>query len=66
MSYEDAQRDKLAYGTPEMVVDRLRELREVLGISTLLAQMNCGQQIPSPRIVDSMRLFMEKVAPALK
>ena len=66
LSYEDARRDKLAYGTPEMVIDRLRELKEMLGISTILAEMNCGQQIPSQHILSSMRLFGEKVAPALR
>jgi alkanesulfonate monooxygenase SsuD/methylene tetrahydromethanopterin reductase-like flavin-dependent oxidoreductase (luciferase family) len=66
LTYEDARRDKLAYGTPDVVIDRLRELKEMLGISTILAEMNCGQQIPSERILSSMRLFGEKVAPVLR
>lgn len=66
LTYEDAQRDKLAYGTPEMVVDRLEQLREQLGISTVLAEMNCGQEIPNEHMLSSMRLFMEKVAPKLR
>jgi alkanesulfonate monooxygenase SsuD/methylene tetrahydromethanopterin reductase-like flavin-dependent oxidoreductase (luciferase family) len=66
LTYEDAQRDKLAYGTPEMVVDRLEQLREQLGISTVLAEMNCGQEIPNEHMLSSMRLFMEKVAPQLR
>ena len=66
ITYEDARRDKLAYGTPEVVIDRLRELREMLGISTVLAEMNCGQQIPNRHILSSMRQFMEEVAPALR
>ena len=65
-TYEEAQQDKLAYGTPEMVVDRLAQLREELGLSALLVEMNCGQQIPHQPVVSSMRLFAEKVIPALR
>ena len=66
ITYEEAQRDKLAYGTPEAVIDRLQQLRESLGLSGILAEMNCGHQVPNEHIVSSMRLFMEKVAPALR
>jgi alkanesulfonate monooxygenase SsuD/methylene tetrahydromethanopterin reductase-like flavin-dependent oxidoreductase (luciferase family) len=65
LTYEEAQCDKLAYGTPEMVVDRLQQLRELLGVSTILAEMNCGQEVPGEHVLASMRLFMEKVAPKL-
>jgi len=65
ISYEEAQRDKVVYGTPEMVIDRLLELRESLGISSLLAEMNCGHQVPNQHILSSMRMFMERVAPVL-
>ena len=66
ITYEEAQHDKLAYGTPEMVIERLQQLQESLGLSAILAEMNCGQQIPNQHILFSMRLFMEKVAPALR
>ncbi|HXJ79780.1 MAG TPA: LLM class flavin-dependent oxidoreductase [Candidatus Methylomirabilis sp.] len=66
ITYEEAQRDKLAYGTPEMVIDRLQQLRESLHLSGILAEMNCGHQVPNQHILASMRLFMEKVAPALR
>ena len=49
-----------------MVIDRLQRWKETLGISTLLAEMNCGQQIPNQHILSSMRLFTGKVAPALR
>jgi alkanesulfonate monooxygenase SsuD/methylene tetrahydromethanopterin reductase-like flavin-dependent oxidoreductase (luciferase family) len=66
ITYEEAQRDKLAYGTPEQVIDRLQQLRESLQLSGILAEMNCGHQVPNQHILSSMRLFMEKVAPALR
>ena len=66
ITYEEAQRDKLAYGVPEMVIERLQQLKASLGLSAILAEMNCGQKIPNAHILASMRLFMDKVAPALR
>ena len=65
LTYEEALVDKLAFGTPEMVIDRLLQLREMLGFSSILAEMNCGHQVGHAQVLGSMRLFMEKVAPAL-
>src|SRR5262249_27627301 len=65
ITYEEAQRDKLAYGTPEMVVDRLLGLAASLGLDGILAEMNCGHQVANEHILSSMRLFMDRVAPAL-
>jgi hypothetical protein len=56
----------MAYGTPDMVIDRLQQLRESLGLSCILAEMNCGHQVPNQHILASMRLFMDKVALALR
>jgi len=47
------------------VADRLLELREALGFSSLSAWMNAGGQIPHARVLKSMRLFAERVAPRL-
>ena len=66
ITYEEALVDKLTYGTPEMVIDRLQQLREMLGFSSILAEMNCGHQVGHANVLKSMRLFMEKVAPKLK
>ena len=49
-----------------MVIDRLLALRESLGFSSILAEMNCGHQVPNQHILSSTRLFMEKFAPALR
>ena len=48
------------------MIDRLQQLRESLGLSGILAEMNCGHQVPNEHILSSMRLFMAKVAPALR
>jgi alkanesulfonate monooxygenase SsuD/methylene tetrahydromethanopterin reductase-like flavin-dependent oxidoreductase (luciferase family) len=65
VSYDEILGEQVVYGTPDAVVDRLRMLREELGFSSLSAWMNVGGQIPHPRVLASMRLFAERVAPRL-
>lgn len=66
ISYDEALRDKLVVGTPERVVDRLHALREEFGLDGILAEMNCGGGIPHARVVNSLRMFCEKVMPQFK
>ncbi|HEY7061007.1 MAG TPA: LLM class flavin-dependent oxidoreductase [Chloroflexota bacterium] len=61
-TYEDLAR-RLLYGTPEAIVERIEEYRETLGITGLSLNMNVGGQIPYERVVNSLRLLMERVAP---
>src|SRR2546430_13085694 len=63
ITYADVLREQAVYGTPEAVADRLLELREALGFSSLSAWMNAGGQIPHARVLKSMRLFAERAAP---
>ena len=65
LTYADVLREQAVFGTPEAVVDRLLELRQVLGFSSLSAWMNPGGQIPHTRVLTSMRLFAERVGPRL-
>ena len=65
ISYDGVLDELAVYGTPEAVAERLRRLREELGFSSLSAWMNVGAQIPHERVLASMRLFAERVAPRL-
>ena len=65
ISYDEVLEDLAVYGTPEAVADRLLELREALGYSTLSVWMNTGGQVPHERVLASMRLFAERVVPRL-
>ena len=65
-SYDDWLRDKVAYGTPEAVVDRLGHLRDELGLSQIMFEVNLGNQIPYELQINSLRLMTEKVIPHLK
>jgi alkanesulfonate monooxygenase SsuD/methylene tetrahydromethanopterin reductase-like flavin-dependent oxidoreductase (luciferase family) len=61
MSYEDWLRDKVVYGTPEAVVDRLEQLREELDLTQLLYEINYGRQIPYELQLKNLRLINEHV-----
>ena len=66
LTWEEVRREKVAVGTPEMVVDRIHELREQLQISGIAAEFNAGELIPADAVSSSVRLFCEKVVPAFK
>ncbi len=59
-------RDRVAYGTSDMVVDRLRQLRDELGQSGFIAESNVGGRIPLERVLGSIRLYADEVAPHLR
>jgi len=65
ITYDEVLREQAIFGTPEAVVDRLLALREEVGFTSLSAWMNPGGQIPHERVLTSMRLFLERVAPRL-
>src|SRR3989449_4660520 len=65
ISYNEILGEYAVFGTPEAVADRLLALREEMGFSTLSTWMNPGGQIPNQRVLKSMRLFAERVAPRL-
>jgi alkanesulfonate monooxygenase SsuD/methylene tetrahydromethanopterin reductase-like flavin-dependent oxidoreductase (luciferase family) len=66
VTYDDLLRDRVAYGTPDMVVDRLRHLRDELGLSGVIMESNVGGRIPLDRVLTSIRLCAEEVAPRLR
>lgn len=63
ITYDEALRDKVVVGTPDMVIDRLCELREELGLDGILTEMNCGSLVPHEQVMTSLRLLCEKVMP---
>ena len=63
ITYDDVLRDKIVVGTPDMVIDRLRALQEELGLGGILAELNCGNLIPQPKVRKSLQLLCEQVMP---
>ncbi|HWI26781.1 MAG TPA: LLM class flavin-dependent oxidoreductase [Stellaceae bacterium] len=66
VTYEEALRDKVIVGTPEMVVERLQQLRAELGLDGILAELNPGSLIPHERVMNALQLLCQKVMPAFK
>jgi alkanesulfonate monooxygenase SsuD/methylene tetrahydromethanopterin reductase-like flavin-dependent oxidoreductase (luciferase family) len=65
MTYDEILDELVVYGPPEAVTERLLELREALGYSTLSVWMNVGGHIPHEGVLASMRLFADRVAPQI-
>ncbi|HEX2276103.1 MAG TPA: LLM class flavin-dependent oxidoreductase [Candidatus Tectomicrobia bacterium] len=66
MSYDDWLRDKVVYGTPEVVVERLQQLTEELDLTQILYEVNYGRQLPYELQLKNLRLINERVIPEFK
>ena len=64
-TYEDVL-TRVAYGSPERVVERFQEYQEELGITGVSLDVNPGGQVPYDQVVKSIELLTEKVIPAFK
>lgn len=63
---EQALREKILVGTPDVVAERLRELRDDLGLAGILAELNHGRLIPRERVLRSLRLLCAEVMPRFR
>jgi alkanesulfonate monooxygenase SsuD/methylene tetrahydromethanopterin reductase-like flavin-dependent oxidoreductase (luciferase family) len=59
-------REKVVVGTPEMVIERVHELKERLKLTSIVAEFNAGEGISESDIERSMCLMCDKVMPAFK
>jgi alkanesulfonate monooxygenase SsuD/methylene tetrahydromethanopterin reductase-like flavin-dependent oxidoreductase (luciferase family) len=62
--YDEALRAHALVGTPEMIRERLYALQQEIGLSGILAELNCGGLIPHERVLNALRLLCERVMPA--
>jgi len=65
-TYQDLLRERLAYGSPASVIKRLEQWRDELGLTGIIIESNVGGRIPPERVSNSIRLFAQEVAPALR
>jgi len=63
-TFDEVLREKVVVGTPEMVVKRLSEITEVLDLDGILAELNCGGQVPREGVIRSLKLLCQEVMPA--
>jgi alkanesulfonate monooxygenase SsuD/methylene tetrahydromethanopterin reductase-like flavin-dependent oxidoreductase (luciferase family) len=66
MSYEDWLRDKVVYGTPEVVVERLQQLAHELNLTQILYEVNFGRQMPYELQLKNLRFIHKHVIPHLR
>ena len=66
MSYEDILDTRVIFGTPDMVIDRLTQFKETLGLSGFAAELNPGGLLPPEAVQRSMTLLTQEVMPAFK
>jgi alkanesulfonate monooxygenase SsuD/methylene tetrahydromethanopterin reductase-like flavin-dependent oxidoreductase (luciferase family) len=62
-TYEDALQANVLIGTPETIADKLKALQAEIGLSGILAELNCGGLIPHENVVNAMRLLCKDVMP---
>ena len=53
-------------GTPDSVGARLKDLIGTLGLNGVLAELNCGGMLPDDKVIRSLRLMCEEVAPRFR
>ena len=66
ISYEDALRNKVIIGTPASVAMRLQYLTGKLGLNGVLAELNCGGLLGNEKVMRSLQLMCEEVAPCFR
>jgi alkanesulfonate monooxygenase SsuD/methylene tetrahydromethanopterin reductase-like flavin-dependent oxidoreductase (luciferase family) len=62
-TYEDALAANVLIGAPDTVAAKLRRLQSEIGLSGILAELNCGGLIPHPQVLQAMQLLCEAVKP---
>lgn len=63
MSYDDWLRDKVVFGTPDVVVARLQQLQKELDLTQLMYEVNYGRQMPYDLQVKNLRMINQYVIP---
>ncbi len=66
VTYEELLRDRLAYGSPETVGEKLRYLRDELHLSGVIMESNVGGQLSPEQVLNSIRLYAQEVAPLVR
>ncbi len=66
LSYDEILETKVAFGTPEGLVDRFAQLKDDLGLDGVVGEFNAGGTIPHEIVLRNIRLLCEKVMPACR
>ena len=65
-TYEDLLETRVVFGSPDRVIDRLNQFKELLGVTGITAELNPGGFLPKEAVQRSLKLLTEEVMPAFK
>jgi alkanesulfonate monooxygenase SsuD/methylene tetrahydromethanopterin reductase-like flavin-dependent oxidoreductase (luciferase family) len=63
LRYEDGLNNHALVGTPAQIADRLGALRQEIGLSGILAELNCGGLVPHQQVLGALQLLCAEVKP---
>jgi len=63
LDYEEGLRNHALVGTPDTIAEKLSAMQREIGLSGILAELNCGGLIPHQRVLRAMQLLCEEVKP---
>ncbi len=66
LTYEEILETKVIFGSPERVIDRLGQYKEMLGLTGVTVELNPGGLLPTEAVQRSLKLLTEEVMPAFK
>ena len=66
LTYDEVLDSRVVFGTPDEVIDQFEHLKEELGISMVVADVNAGGRVPPDQVLESMKLLGREVAPVLE
>ena len=66
VTYEELLEDRLAYGSPDTVVQKLRSIIDRLGLEGVIMEPNVGGTLSESQVLNSIRLYATEVAPKLR
>lgn len=66
LSYQEILDTKVAFGTADGLIDRLKELQEELGLSGIAAELNPGGLLPKELATRNLQILTQQVMPAFK
>lgn len=66
LTYDEILRERVVFGTPQHVVERLRAVQQALGLAGLIIEPNIGGGLRPEHVARSLALFAQEVAPQLR
>jgi alkanesulfonate monooxygenase SsuD/methylene tetrahydromethanopterin reductase-like flavin-dependent oxidoreductase (luciferase family) len=66
MTYDDILEKRVAFGTAPALVERLRAIRDDLGLSGMIAELNPGGLLDMAPMLRTLKIFTHEVMPALR